>query len=144
MQIEIVLINIITKNSLLPENHHIKPHMNVLKLNPLSLSVELAIKQLLALFYSRIAQGRWLFAKMSAIRFRRQKASFAATNLMQEKSDFYDKPCPIRIEIDPEKIQLLLANRQLCAADFHCLDQASHRCIRELCLKTCLHPLGHN
>lgn len=124
--------------------NHQNPYMNILKLNPLSLSVELTIKQLLALFYSRIAQGRWLFAKMSAIRFRRQKTSFAANNLMQEKSNFYDKPCPIRIEIDPEKIQLLLANRQLCAADFHCLDQVSHRCIRELCLKTCMQPLGHN
>lgn len=47
-------------------------------------------------------------------------------------------PRLIRLEISEEKMQHLFANRQLCVADFHCLDKASHHCVREICLKNCL------
>lgn len=145
MLITMILITIKTKFILTTlsffGNHHKKPHMNVLKLNPLSLPIELVIKQIPTLLCSQIAQSRWLLTKMSAFRLRHQNSSLASNNLTQETPQVCDKPCTIRIEIDPEKIQFLLATRQLCAADFHCLDQAFHRCIRELCLQTYLRPL---
>ncbi len=43
----------------------------------------------------------------------------------------------VRLEIDAEQLARLLASRQLCAADFRCLDGESRRCVRALCQKNC-------
>ncbi len=45
----------------------------------------------------------------------------------------------IRFEISKEKMKELLALRQICASDIHCLDTSSKQCLKALCLKTCLH-----
>lgn len=43
------------------------------------------------------------------------------------------------IEISSEKINALLAQRLICAADIRCLDTNSKQCLKNLCLKTCLY-----
>ena len=43
----------------------------------------------------------------------------------------------VRLEISAEHLSRLLASRQLCAADFHCLDGESRGCVRALCQKNC-------
>lgn len=50
-----------------------------------------------------------------------------------------DKGDVLQCEISSDKINELLAGRQICAADIHCLDECSKRRLRELCLKTCLY-----
>jgi len=42
-------------------------------------------------------------------------------------------------EISSQKMQELLAHRQICAADVRCLDTESKQCLKKLCLKTCLY-----
>lgn len=49
-----------------------------------------------------------------------------------------DIPTVLHIEISSEKINLLLQQRQICAADVHCLNTESKQCLQKLCLKTCL------
>lgn len=44
----------------------------------------------------------------------------------------------ILLAIRPEKIQHLLANRHICAADLHPLDMDSKKCVRFLCLHNCV------
>ena len=48
----------------------------------------------------------------------------------------------LRFEISAEKMNELLAQRQICAADIRCLDSNSKRCLKNLCLKTCLYNLN--
>ena len=43
----------------------------------------------------------------------------------------------VRLEISAEHLCRLLANQQLCAADFRCLDGESRYCVRALCQKNC-------
>ncbi|HHH48680.1 MAG TPA: hypothetical protein ENK51_07325 [Gammaproteobacteria bacterium] len=43
----------------------------------------------------------------------------------------------VRLEISAEHLCHLLASRQLCAADFRCLDGESRSCVRALCQKNC-------
>ena len=50
----------------------------------------------------------------------------------------------LRIEICSEKMNALLAQRQICAADIHCLDTKSKQCLQELCLNTCLYKSRHS
>ncbi len=45
----------------------------------------------------------------------------------------------LRFEISSEKMNILLSNRQVCAADIRCLDANSKQCLKMLCLRTCLH-----
>lgn len=44
----------------------------------------------------------------------------------------------LRFEISSDKINILLSNHQICAADIRCLDANSKQCLKTLCLKTCL------
>lgn len=44
----------------------------------------------------------------------------------------------LRFEISSEKMNELLAQRQICAADIRCLDANSKKCLKNLCLKVCL------
>lgn len=48
------------------------------------------------------------------------------------------------IEICSEKMNTLLAQRQICAADIRCLDTSSKQCLKSLCLKTCLYNTAHS
>lgn len=50
-----------------------------------------------------------------------------------------EKSKVLYIEISVEKINTLLAQRIICAADVRCLDANSKYCLRELCLATCLY-----
>ncbi len=50
----------------------------------------------------------------------------------------------LRIEICSEKMNTLLAQRQICAADIHCLDTKSKQCLQALCLNTCLYKSRHS
>lgn len=45
----------------------------------------------------------------------------------------------LSIEISAEKINTLLAQGIICAADIRCLDVSSKHCLKELCLATCLY-----
>lgn len=45
----------------------------------------------------------------------------------------------LRFEISCKKMKALFLNHQICAADIRCLDENSKRCLKKLCLKTCLH-----
>ena len=54
-------------------------------------------------------------------------------------SDNIEKPDVLHIEISSEKINELLAQRLICAADVRCLDAESKQCLKKLCLKTCLY-----
>gem|GEM_PF-3654729 len=44
----------------------------------------------------------------------------------------------IQVAIRPEKIQQLLANHHLCAADLYPLDPDSKQCVRIMCLHNCI------
>ncbi len=50
----------------------------------------------------------------------------------------------IRFEISSEKMNELLLQRQICAADIRCLDTNSKQCLKKLCLKTCLYKPKYN
>lgn len=43
----------------------------------------------------------------------------------------------VRLEISADHLCRLLETRQLCAADFRCLDGESRGCVRALCQKNC-------
>ncbi|OQK17005.1 hypothetical protein AU255_03645 [Methyloprofundus sedimenti] len=45
---------------------------------------------------------------------------------------------PICLEISKEKLNELLKNKQICAADIRCLDSGSKQCLMKLCLQNCL------
>jgi hypothetical protein len=45
----------------------------------------------------------------------------------------------LHIEICSKKMNELLMQRQICAADIRCLDANSKQCLKKLCLKTCLY-----
>lgn len=45
---------------------------------------------------------------------------------------------PICLEISIEKVNELLQNKQICAADIRCLDSGSKKCLMDLCLQNCL------
>lgn len=50
-----------------------------------------------------------------------------------------DKANVLFIEISSEKINALLVQQMICAADVRCLDANSKSSLRKLCLKTCLY-----
>jgi hypothetical protein len=47
----------------------------------------------------------------------------------------------VRVEVEAETLNRLLAAGQVCAADFRCLDCESKRCIWRLCLINCASEL---
>ncbi len=63
----------------------------------------------------------------------------------EKKTDFISREVGnvIRFEISAEKMNELLAQRQICAADIRCLDTNSKQCLKKLCLKTCLFNTKH-
>jgi hypothetical protein len=60
-------------------------------------------------------------------------------NKLDFLADNIEKPANLHIEISSEKINELLAQRLICAADVRCLDAESKQCLKKLCLKTCLY-----
>jgi hypothetical protein len=48
----------------------------------------------------------------------------------------------VRVEVEAETLNRLLAAGQVCAADFRCLDCESKRCIWRLCLINCASKLN--
>ncbi len=50
----------------------------------------------------------------------------------------------LRFEISSEKMDELLIQRQICAADIRCLDTNSKQCLKKLCLKNCLYNTEYN
>lgn len=50
----------------------------------------------------------------------------------------------LRLEISSEKMNELLAQRQICAADIRCLDTNSKKCLKNLCLKVCLNKVTYS
>jgi hypothetical protein len=44
----------------------------------------------------------------------------------------------VRVEITAATLSRLLADGQVCAADFHCLDCQSKQCLWRLCLTNCI------
>jgi hypothetical protein len=47
------------------------------------------------------------------------------------------RPNRLRFEVDEAIVDRLLAQSAVCAADFHCLDCTSKKCLWKLCLKNC-------
>ena len=47
----------------------------------------------------------------------------------------------LRLEFSSAVVLRLLENRQLCAAEVHCLDRASKECLRKLLLASCTKTL---
>jgi hypothetical protein len=43
----------------------------------------------------------------------------------------------VKIEIDKERLGMLIASGQLCVADIRSLDQASKKILWKLCLRSC-------
>jgi hypothetical protein len=62
-----------------------------------------------------------------------------ASLLFKTNNQTFDKQEMLRFEISSKKMDDLFLNHQICAADIHCLDENSKRCLKKLCLKTCLH-----
>jgi hypothetical protein len=56
----------------------------------------------------------------------------------RKKTNDLDKNNQLRLEISYEKMNELLASHLICAADIRCMDAHSKRCLKYLCLKTCL------
>lgn len=113
--------------------------MNVLKINPLAFRAESACKQLHDSLCQSLIIGRgWVRRAMSASAGELKKSYPNSANGSKTTQQTFGKSGSIRLEISQEKLQRLLSNRQVCAADFHCLDEESHRCVREMCLKNCL------
>lgn len=50
----------------------------------------------------------------------------------------------LRFEISSEKMNELLAQRQICAADIRCLDTNSKKCLKNLCLEACLNNVRYS
>ena len=48
----------------------------------------------------------------------------------------------VKLEMTASTLKRLLETRQVCAADFRCLDCSSKECIKKLCLQTCLKCLS--
>lgn len=55
----------------------------------------------------------------------------------EQKGEPRDEPT-IKLEIKVSTLAALFSERQICAADFHCLNDLSKRWVREICLKNCL------
>jgi len=46
-------------------------------------------------------------------------------------------PDRVQIEVEAEKLENLLSNGVLCAADLRCLNRDSKKCIWAMCLNSC-------
>ena len=81
---------------------------------------------------------------VSGFSTRKLFVSRLARLLFKTKSKICDKKeiGVLRFEISSEKMNLLLFNHQICAADIRCLDANSKRCLKKLCLQTCLHNIS--
>lgn len=44
----------------------------------------------------------------------------------------------VQLEITVDKLEALFSRGEICAAEIHCLNDESKKCIRNLCLKTCI------
>ncbi len=60
-------------------------------------------------------------------------------SLFKTNNQIFDNQEMLRFEISSKKMDDLFLNHQICAADIRCLDENSKRCLKKLCLKTCLH-----
>lgn len=43
----------------------------------------------------------------------------------------------VRLELNEDALMRLLGSRQLCVADFHCLDRGSKERVKRICLANC-------
>ena len=59
-----------------------------------------------------------------------------------QQADIFELNKTIKLEMDVSTLKRLLETRQVCATDFHCLDCSSSKCMKDLCLKTCLRCLS--
>ena len=61
-----------------------------------------------------------------------------------QNSEFFElgQSTTVKLEMDISTLKRLLETRQVCATDFHCLDCSSSKCMKDLCLKTCLRCLS--
>ncbi len=107
----------------------------------------------------RAVRGRsirnFLPYKSSLIRFLTKRLQFnlkrsLKSNVIKKENKLDDlakknkKVKIVRIEISSEKMNTLLADRLICAADVRCLDRKSKQCIQALCLNTCLQKPKHS
>ncbi len=69
-----------------------------------------------------------------------------AVLVSKAKSKMYakNKVAVLRFEISSDKMNFLLSNHQICAADIRCLDENSKKCLKNICLQTCLHNISQN
>ena len=44
----------------------------------------------------------------------------------------------VQLEITVDKLEVLFSRGEICATEIHCLNDESKKCIRDLCLKTCI------
>lgn len=91
---------------------------------------------------SRPKKGRLaLFVDSIGQRLNRRWRDYLSLKWIQEtKKNILSNPDEKRIQIAirPEKVQQLLANHHLCAADLYPLDPDSKQCVRIMCLHNCI------
>ena len=59
-----------------------------------------------------------------------------------QQAEIFELDKTIKLEIKASTLRRLLETRQVCATDFRCLDCSSRRCMKDLCLQTCLRCLS--
>jgi hypothetical protein len=82
----------------------------------------------------------WFFIKQMLFALKRQRKANDLENEIKGKAEDSRKNFnTLHIEISSEKINDLLKQNKICAADIRCLDVSSKQCLKQLCLKTCLY-----
>ncbi len=96
--------------------------------------------------YTNLQSCSRFFIKHLPIKLKKQSGLSVLEK--ENKSDYPasdgEKTNCLRIEICAEKINALLAQRHICAADIRCLDTGSKQCLRQLCLNSCLYNPAHS
>lgn len=109
----------------------------------LTLIEEKILKILLSITGEMVFKARYFRSSGLLQRFRRKLATFCGLNAAfrpaRKSLNAVERTEVVHCEIRLEKMKELLARRQICAADIHCLDEASKRQLQELCLETCLY-----
>lgn len=80
----------------------------------------------------------WLFKRLS-FGFNKKPSRPPEKTRKKRLTINSETPDALCIEISSEKINMLLEQRLICAADIRCLDDSSKLCLKKLCLKTCLY-----
>jgi hypothetical protein len=95
---------------------------------------------------SQTIKGEKYTFEISSFLIRKSSVWRQAVLLFKTKSKLYDKNklAVLRFEISSDKMNFLLSNHQICAADIRCLDANSKQLLKKLCLQTCLHNISQN